>query len=89
MGTVLFPFSYIIEQSKAPNVASQSSPTHVFLFSFVTHCEYLEVLRFPILTQWHVRMSIYPRMEIFSLPNEPNKIESGERTHTQDALGSS
>jgi hypothetical protein len=51
MGTVLFPFSYIIEQSKAPNLVSQSSPTHVFLFSFVTHGEYREVLHFPILTQ--------------------------------------
>jgi hypothetical protein len=51
MGTVLFPFSYIIEQSKASNSASQSSPTHVFLFSFVTHGEYREVLHFPILTQ--------------------------------------
>jgi hypothetical protein len=52
MGTVLFPlFSYIIEQLKAPNSASQSSPTHVFLFSFVTHGEYREVLHFPILTQ--------------------------------------
>jgi hypothetical protein len=51
MGTVLFPFSYIIEQLTAPNSVSQSSPTHVFLFSFVTHYEYREVLRFPILTQ--------------------------------------
>jgi hypothetical protein len=52
MGTVLFPFSYIIEQSrKAPNSVSQSSPTHVLLFSFVTHGEYHEVLHFPILTQ--------------------------------------
>jgi hypothetical protein len=33
MGTVLFPFSYIIEQLKAPNSVSQSSQTHVFLFS--------------------------------------------------------
>ena len=30
MGTVLLPFLYIIEQSKAPNSVSQSSPTHVF-----------------------------------------------------------
>jgi hypothetical protein len=66
MGTVLFPFSYIIEQSKAPNSVSQSSPTHVFLSSFVTHSEYREVLRFPILTQWHAHVSIYPRMEILS-----------------------
>jgi hypothetical protein len=51
MGTVFFPFSYVIEQSKAPNSVSQSSPTHAFLFSFVTHGEYREVLRFPILTQ--------------------------------------
>jgi hypothetical protein len=51
METVLFPFSYITEQSKAPNSVSQSSPTHLFLFSFVTHGEYREVLHFPILTQ--------------------------------------
>jgi hypothetical protein len=72
MGTVLFPFSYIIEQSKAPNSVSQSSPTHVFLLSFVTHGEYREVLHFPILTRWHARVSIYPRMEILSslLPQE-------------------
>jgi hypothetical protein len=75
MGTVLFPSSYIIEQSKAPNSVSQSSPTHVFLFSWVTHREYREVLSFPILTQSHARVSIYPRMEILSLPNEPNTIE--------------
>jgi hypothetical protein len=67
MGTILFPFSHIIEQSKAPNSVSQSSPTHVFLFSFVTHREYLEVLRFLILTQWHARVSVYPRMEILSI----------------------
>jgi hypothetical protein len=46
MGTVLFPFLYIIEQSKAPNSMSQSSPTHVVLFSFVAHPEYREVLHF-------------------------------------------
>jgi hypothetical protein len=51
MGTVLFSFSYKIEQSKVPNSVSQSRPTHVFLFSFVTYCEYREVLHFPILTQ--------------------------------------
>ena len=51
MGTVLLPFSYIIEQSKAPNSVSQSSPTHVLLLSRVTHREYREVLSFPILTQ--------------------------------------
>ena len=27
--------------------------------------------------KWHARVSIYPRMEILSIPNEPNKIESG------------
>jgi hypothetical protein len=51
MGTVLFPLSYIIEQLKGPNSASQSSPTHVFLLSCVTHGEYREVLHFPTLTQ--------------------------------------
>jgi hypothetical protein len=90
MGTVLFSFSYIIEQSKAPDSASQSSPTHVLLFLFVTHREYRAVLHFPILTQCHASVSIYPRMEILSLPIEPNKIESGYCTHTQeDALRSS
>jgi hypothetical protein len=44
MGTVFFPFSYLIEQSKAPNSVSQFNPTHVFLFPFVTHGEHREVL---------------------------------------------
>jgi hypothetical protein len=67
MGTVLFPFLYIIEQSKAPNAVSQYSPTHVFLFSRVTHPEYREVLHFPKLTQEHARVYIYPHMEILSV----------------------
>jgi hypothetical protein len=60
------------------------------LFSFVTHPEYCEVLHFPILTQqWHACVSIYLRLEILSLSNEPNKIEPGACTHTQGELGSS
>ncbi len=43
MGTVLFPFLYIVEQSKAPHSVSQSSSSYVFLFSRVTHREYREV----------------------------------------------
>jgi hypothetical protein len=71
-GYSLASFSYIKEQWKAPNSVSQSSPTHVFLLSRVTHREYCEVLSFPILTQWHARVSIYPRMEILSrwIPDE-------------------
>jgi hypothetical protein len=61
METVLFPFLCIVEQSKAPNS-----------FSFVTHHhEDGEVLCFPTLTQSHACMSIYPQMEVLSLPKEP------------------
>jgi hypothetical protein len=64
-GNSLVSFSYIIEQSKALNSVSQSSPTNVFLLSRVTHREYCEVLSFPILTQCHARVSIYPCMVSF------------------------
>ncbi len=96
MGTVLFPFSYIVEQSKAPHSVSQSSSSYVFLFSSrVPHHEYREVRQTYSVSQYctqmtcaRVRLSTYGNsMEILSLPNEPNKIESGACTHTQDELG--
>jgi hypothetical protein len=95
MGTVLFPFSYIVEQSKAPHSVSQSSSSYVFLFSRVTHREYREVRHPYSVSQYctqmtcaRVHLSTYGNsMEILSLPNEPNKIESGACTHTQDELG--
>ncbi len=94
MGTVLFPFSYIVEQSKAPNSVSQSSSSYVFLFSRVTHREYREVRHPYSVSQYctqmtcaRVHLSTYGNsMEILSLPNEPNKIKSGACMHTQDEL---
>jgi hypothetical protein len=63
MGTVLLPFSYIIEQSKPPNSVSQSSPTHVPVFLFSR----LNIARFSLFQYLPNDMSIYPRMEILSV----------------------
>ena len=57
MGTVLFPFSYIVEQSKAPHSVSQSSSSYVFLFSRVTHREYCEVCHPYSVSQYCTQMT--------------------------------
>jgi hypothetical protein len=48
MGTVLLPFSYIIEQSKTPKLSESIEPYTCIL---VLTVEYREVLSFPTFTQ--------------------------------------
>jgi hypothetical protein len=75
MGTGLFPFSSIVEWSKAPNSFNQSSPKHEFLFSliiswgsshvlsFAIHCTEMTCARVHLSTYGNiVKESSYPRM---------------------------
>jgi hypothetical protein len=56
----LFVYNRAVKNSKL----SESIKPYTCIL--VLTVEYCEVLSFPIFTQWHARMSIYPRMEILS-----------------------
>jgi hypothetical protein len=65
MGTVLLPFSYIIEQSKTPNLVSQSSPTHVLLFSR------LNIVRFSLFQYLPNDMRACPFIHVWKYCHSP------------------